>query len=161
MDILAHLLWAFIIFPDGEYKFLALIFAVIPDITATLPHLFYIVITGKIKPFISFKKGIVPQLPKQLIELYKLLHSIPIVLIVAIIMLTFGLGITLVVYVCGSWLFHVSTDIFLHDKSYIKTPFLYPFSSITINGINWVSPKFIIANYVLIAIGLVIKFFLI
>jgi len=158
MDILAHALWAFILFPEGEYKFLAIIFAIIPDVFFSIPYLVYITGKGKLLSFLNYKKGIIPQLPKNLINGYKLLHSMPLVILLTIILFFFGLPKIIILYIFGSWFLHIAIDIFLHDEAYIKTPFLYPFSSFTIRGINWASPKFLIVNYILIIIALIIKF---
>ncbi len=158
MDILAHVLWAYIIFPDNEYKTLALIFAVIPDVTSTIPFLFHLTLKGKLFEFLYERKGIVPRMPKHLIHAYKFLHSLPIILIFATIFYLLNAPLFLILAIFGSWFFHVLTDIFLHDKTYIKTPFLYPFSDYTFNrGLNWAKPIYLSTNYALIIIGLAIK----
>ena len=157
MDIIAHALWAFIIFPEGEYKFLALIFAVIPDITTTGPFLIYKTLKGDLFKTISNKKGTVPQMPQWLISGYKISHSIPLIILMALIFFILGLPEIILLYVFGSLLLHILIDIFLHDETYIKTQFLYPFSNFSIKGLNWASPRIILINYALIVIGLIIK----
>lgn len=57
------------------------------------------------------------------------------------------------IYELLAWGLHILMDIPSHTNRFFPTPFLYPFSSFTVNGISWGTPWFFFSYWgVLIAI---------
>jgi hypothetical protein len=52
----------------------------------------------------------------------------------------------------GGWPLHIIMDIPTHSREFFPTPFLWPISDVTFNGISWATAWFMIANYSLLAI---------
>lgn len=53
----------------------------------------------------------------------------------------------------GGWLVHILIDIPTHTYRFFPTPFLWPVSSWTFNGLSWAAPWFLVLNYSLIAVA--------
>lgn len=47
----------------------------------------------------------------------------------------------------GGWLLHILLDIPTHSQSFYPTPFLWPVSDLTADGISWTEPWMLAANY--------------
>jgi membrane-bound metal-dependent hydrolase YbcI (DUF457 family) len=57
-----------------------------------------------------------------------------------------------------AWPLHILVDIPTHSSEFFPTPFLWPLSDFTVNGISWGQPVIFIPNVVLL-IGLYVWFF--
>ncbi|MBI4434363.1 hypothetical protein HY635_00890 [Candidatus Uhrbacteria bacterium] len=51
-----------------------------------------------------------------------------------------------------AWGLHVLTDIPTHRQTFFPTPFLWPFSDVTVDAISWADPRFLIPNLLALAI---------
>lgn len=47
----------------------------------------------------------------------------------------------------GGWGLHILIDIPTHSSRFFPTPFLWPISDFTVNGISWGNPWFMAVNY--------------
>jgi hypothetical protein len=43
-------------------------------------------------------------------------------------------------------------DIPSHSRAFFPTPFLWPLSKVTFDGVDWTTPRVMVANYVALAI---------
>ncbi|MBS3168569.1 hypothetical protein J4216_05560 [Candidatus Woesearchaeota archaeon] len=145
MDTLAHFLWTFAIYFRTSYRWLAGLFAILPDFLSFGVFIIYSLIFGTFHP----GKPPLETLPEYVFIAYNITHSLVIFLIV------FGLIYIIskkIPWVLGGWLLHIFIDIPTHTRDYFPTPFLWPISSFTLNGISWANPWFIIINYGLLII---------
>lgn len=72
-------------------------------------------------------------IPPWVLSIYSLTHS----LIIAGVMVSILFYINKKVGIAASaWILHVIMDIPVHNRGYFPTPFLYPLSDFTINGVN-------------------------
>ena len=62
-------------------------------------------------------------------------------------------------WVLGAWGFHILCDIPTHSTRFFPTPYLWPFPTPLVNGRSWARPRFMLANYSLIALTYAIIYF--
>ncbi|MFA7231011.1 MAG: hypothetical protein WC071_07045 [Victivallaceae bacterium] len=76
-------------------------------------------------------------IPDWVFSAYNMTHSLFLVafLVIMLLLINRHLGIAAL-----AWPFHVLCDIPTHSKAYFPTPFLYPFSSFTVDGISFMRP---------------------
>ncbi|MBX4188333.1 MAG: metal-dependent hydrolase, partial [Candidatus Doudnabacteria bacterium] len=58
------------------------------------------------------------------------------------------------------WVLHIGIDIFSHSNEFYPTPFLFPLSKYSVNGISWAHPIFMVTNYLFLLIVYSIILFL-
>lgn len=155
MDLISHALWTNLVFKELplEQRCWAIGFSVVPDIIS------FSVVTTKIfiKRTLSFQVKHPMQMPKYVFELYNITHSAVVWLGVFLILKIIGLDWYALAF-CG-WGFHILLDIFTHSKDFFPTPILWPFSMFHFSGIKWMAKKFMIFNYLLLAILYLIFYF--
>jgi len=169
MDIITHSLWALILFKKLDLWWLVVLFSVLPD---ALPFIYtyfnyffhkdfilrfknYFKTVWEKKADISVEK-LFGGLPDHVKVIYNFTHSL--ILTGSIFIILFFIYRPASWYVLP-WILHILIDISSHDKSSFATPFLFPFSSFTINGIRSTKLWFQIINYVsLIVIGYLMLF---
>jgi hypothetical protein len=100
-------------------------------------------------PGISSLESTMPLIYKIIGILYHISHSL-IVFIFIFILVTIILRKPILAM--SFWGLHILIDIPTHNGNY-PTPFLWPFSDFTINGISWKLPLLIIINYSLLLIA--------
>jgi hypothetical protein len=95
-----------------------------------------------------------PQLiPRYVHSLYDLTHSL---VIFAVVFALVWLVRKKPLWEMSGWGLHVLMDIPSHSSRFFPTPFLYPVSDFTINGISWAQPVIFIPNVA----GLVVAYLL-
>lgn len=150
MDTFAHGLWTYAIFHDKKYVWPAVLFGVLPDILSFGILMAVNVFSG------NFHKGMprLETIPKWLFAAYNLTHSLVMFSLVffAIFIITKNWYWPLL-----GWAIHILIDIPTHSTRYFPTPFLWPLSSYSFNGISWATPWFMAVNY----LSLIVVFILI
>lgn len=154
MDIISHGLWA-IVLVKGFFKkvnlWLAFFFGILPDlIPFTIPTIL-VLFSGKL-PSKEVAKNLIPNYTH---ILYDFTHSLVIVLLVFLIIYLFRKKIY--VWMLG-WPLHILVDIPTHTKDFFSTPFLYPLTSFSINGVKWGNPYVFFTNWILLIILLLVVF---
>lgn len=149
MDTLAHFLWTIIIFHRYDHLGLALIFGILPDVCSWGIYMFYSIFKD------GFRKGPpkLNKIPNWAFMLYKITHSIIIILIIFI--MTFIITKQSPYYLLA-WIIHIVMDIPMHSRAFLPTPFLWPVSDWTFPGFSWGNKKFMMGNYSLIALAIVL-----
>lgn len=152
MDVFAHFLWTYVIFHKTQNPWLAAIFGVVPDLLSFGVLFVMNTFTGK-----SWLKGPpnISEIPSYVTKSYNFTHSLVIFLI--IFLMIYLITKKFYIFLLG-WPLHILLDIPSHTNKFFPTPFLFPISAYTFNGISWASPIFMIINYSLLAITYVLIF---
>jgi len=152
MDIFAHFFWTYAIFHKTKKPWIAALFGILPDLLS-FGVLFVInMFTGK-----GFMRGPPnPDLvPSFVTQSYNYTHSL--IIILTIILIIYFLTKNFYVFFLG-WPLHILIDIPSHTSRIFPTPFLFPISTYTFNGISWANPTFMKLNYLsLILVYLIIN----
>jgi hypothetical protein len=128
-DFLSHGLWGGLIFGRRSSYWLALSFGVMPDVLSFGPLMIIRIMEGVT---LRGAPGL-NTIPPWVFTLYSLTHS----LIIAGIIVCFLFYINKKVGIAaGAWILHILMDIPVHTQGYFPTPFLYPLSNFTFNGVN-------------------------
>jgi hypothetical protein len=159
MDVLAHGLWSHIMYRvipetrnDKKTRWWGILFGILPDFASFTPIFlvfFYQLFTGSARW--SDNRPDFENLPLANLtgELYSYTHSF------TVFFLVFGL-VWLIKekfpWALIGWALHISIDIFSHSREFYPTPFLFPLSDMTVNGIPWSHPVFMVINYGLLFI---------
>jgi hypothetical protein len=146
MDTLAHGLWSFLLFHKQRWKYWALFFGLLPDLSSWTIYLFYNIITG------SFARGPPDpfNVPDWVWTLYGLSHSIFIFMIVFVAL---WLIFKKIQWIIIPWIIHILMDVPTHSREFLPTPFLWPISTWYFPGFSWGNGWFLIPNYSLLIIG--------
>lgn len=152
MDTLAHLLWTFIIFHNTEYLFLALFFGIMPDLFSWTVYLIYAIFKPNFREKLKNPEHL-DYAPKWVFTLYGLTHSIFVFVIVFFVLLIYTQEIPIYLL---PWIVHILMDIPTHSRDFLPTPFLWPLSSYRFPGFSWGVKWFMILNYALIAVLIVL-----
>lgn len=147
MDTFAHALWTGIAFQRAKQVLWATFFGVAPDLFSFGLFFMQMIITGQLF-FRNFDRTELPDpsfVPQYVHSLYSVTHSLVIFLIV--------FGIVWAIrkkpfWELGGWALHILIDIPTHTSRFFPTPFPFPFSSFTVNGMSWGTPWFMIVNYI-------------
>ena len=144
MDFFAHGLWTNVAFGQQRRidRWWDVFFGIAPDIPF-LPVALCRVVTRT-----ALIHGAVP--PEPFVALYRGTHSL----------LVFALAVGVVALWHGGrvwwpmlgWGFHISIDIFSHSVDYFPTQFLWPVSTVHVNGLSWADPTFMLVNYTVLAV---------
>jgi len=139
MDIFAHALWTLSIYWNYPNRWLAMFIGIVPDIIAITPHLMMEHFTR----------------PGQALYdvMYQISHSLIILLVITIIVFIISKK---AIIVLGAWALHIIFDIFTHVSSYYPTPYLWPLPSPSLFAVDYRNPQFMIINYAIIALVLLI-----
>ncbi len=148
MDIFAHYLWAYGIFFKEKKAWLFGLIGILPDLASFGPHFFFSLFNG-------FQFGHPTNIPSYIYDIYNFTHSLVIFLIV---FLVFYLLLKKYVVFLLPWAIHILIDIPTHTQEFFPTPFLWPFSHFTVNGISWAVSWFMVLNYGLIFLLFLFKF---
>jgi membrane-bound metal-dependent hydrolase YbcI (DUF457 family) len=140
MDIFAHGMWSCAIFHKKRYVWLAALFGLLPDFLS-----FGIVFVMNLFNG-NFHRGPPPinSVPEWLFAAYNMTHSL--VMFIAVFLLVYLL-IKKWFWPLTAWGIHIITDIPTHSARYFPTPFLWPLSDYTFNGIGWGTSWFMLLNY--------------
>jgi membrane-bound metal-dependent hydrolase YbcI (DUF457 family) len=140
MDILAHFLWAYALYWGHPYAWLAGILGTLPDIIPFIPSMLYQARRGTL----HFGKPDIKAIPHWVHTLYAFTHSLVIFALVAgALFLLWPVAFWLL----GGWLLHILLDIPTHEKDFFPTPFLWPLSNYTVDGVTWATRWVMVTNY--------------
>lgn len=150
MDIFAHGLWSYAIFHKKKYVWWATLFGILPDLLS-FGILFVInILSG------NFARGrpSLNSIPNWLYSAYSFTHSLlmffAVFIIIYLITKKWFWQLT-------AWAIHILIDIPTHSDKFFPTPFLWPISGYTFNGISWATPWFMIVNYSALMIVFLIR----
>jgi len=155
MDIISHALINNLIFqelPTTE-RWWAIVFGVAPDLvsfSAVMRLEFF-------KKVLFFKKIPHGFIPPAVFRIYRLTHSL--VLWSAVFVVIWFLGFKLLAIAWLGWAAHVLIDIFTHSAKSFPTKIFWPISDWHYSGFTWSSWKFLIAEYVILAVLYLIFYF--
>ncbi len=152
MDTFAHAFWSYAIFLWTGSPWLAVLFGIMPDLLSFGSLIFVNVLTGNFK----FGKPNSNLIPKWVYKSYDYTHSL--VVSAVVIIFVFLLTSTSKPWFLLAWPLHIAIDIPSHKKSFFPTPFLWPVSDFSIDGISWGTLSFTIINYFLLVILYIILF---
>lgn len=140
MDVLAHGLWGGMLAGWRKRFGLAFFFGVCPDVFSFGLWAAVRAAHG------SFQRGRPPldSLPGWIDIAYSVTHSL--IIAVAVWAVLWWLNRELAVPF-SAWIIHILLDIPTHSHSFFPTPFLYPLSDFTVDGISWGRSWFMILNY--------------
>jgi membrane-bound metal-dependent hydrolase YbcI (DUF457 family) len=144
MDKLSHALWGYAATGRKSKFWLAAFFGAFPDLFAFTVPFTLAILTGNFS-----REGHHVFFPEFIRTLYNISHSILICALVFGIIYTFRKKIYL--FMIG-WPLHILLDIPTHEAEFYPTQFLYPLSTISVDGIRWSTPWIFITNWVLLAL---------
>ena len=144
MDIVAHLLWTYIVF-YGILRYSVMV-GILPDVFSWGIYLAYALFTQ-----VGFGRPDLAALPGWVFTLYGITHSL--LIFSGVFIIVWLIVKKLPIYLLP-WLLHIIIDIPSHSKSFLPTPFLWPLSDWKFPGISWGNPWFMGINYTLIIICL-------
>ena len=151
MDIFAHFFWAYAIFHKTKKPWLAGLSGIIPDLLS-FGVFFVIRIFNNTFKFGPPNPALVPGF---VTKSYNYTHSLIIFLL--LLLLIYLITRKFYVFLLG-WPLHILLDIPSHTNRFFPTPFLFPISNYTFNGINWGNPIFMTINYSLLLITYIVIF---
>ena len=148
MDLISHALINNLIFKDIPFKtrWWAIVFGVLPDLvsfSATYKLEFF-------KKVLFFKKIPHDFIPPLVFKIYQVTHSLVIWAVVFGIFWLLGWR-TLAVMFSG-WAIHIVIDIFTHSAKSFPTKIFWPFSHWYYSGFTWSSMRFLMIEYMIIAV---------
>ena len=154
MDIFAHMLWTNVVYYK-KYKdqlkdrLWAVFFGVAPDLVAFAPATIYAILFGRGGHLMALAdSNFWPFAYAR--EAYNYSHSFMIFL--GVFLLVTALRKGKAYWPLLGWALHIAIDLFTHPDFY-RTPFLFPISSYhQPYGISWAESKFMLVNYILIAV---------
>ncbi len=147
MDILAHFLWAYAVAAYAKIrqrKTMGLI-GVLPDFFS----FGILLLAGFLTGTMHAGKPDLASIPAYVFHLYDWTHSLVVfsLVFIAVFLVTKKWHLPLL-----GWAVHVLLDIPTHSTSFFPTPFLWPLSDFSYNGISWADPWFMIINYSFLAL---------
>jgi len=140
MDTLAHGLWGGMLAGWRKRFGLAFLFGISPDVFSFGLWMVFRAAQGYVQ------KGKPPLhiLPEWLDTVYSITHSL--IIAAAVWALLWWLNRELAVPF-SAWIVHILFDIPTHSHRFFPTPFLYPLSDFTVDGVSWGQRWFMILNY--------------
>ncbi len=156
MDIISHGLWGGVAFgKKSKWEFwLAFFIGMAPDFFSFGIYTIATIL-GISEARQSYGQTDMNEIPQYVHALYNVTHSLVIFLIV------FGLLWAIrrkPLWLLGAWGLHILVDIPTHAASFFPTPFLWPVSSYTLDGINWGNPYIFFSNLGLLLVTYLIWF---
>ena len=151
MDIFAHGFWGGITFGRKKIFGLAMLFGVLPDVSAFGP--FFVI--RLIHRTLQFGKPNLAEIPSWVFTSYDISHSLFTAAILYGVIRYFNKTLA---YAFLAYPLHILFDILTHSKSFFPTPFLFPVSSYKVDGISWADPTFMIINYTAIITAYAVYF---
>jgi hypothetical protein len=116
----------------------AALFGVLPDLMSFSYVVFKHIFNG------GTGKPPLESIPVWVYTAYNMTHSL--IIVTALIILLFLVNRWLGISACP-WLWHVICDIPTHSKAYFPTPFLYPLSDFTVDGVSFMRPSIFISYW--------------
>lgn len=151
MDTLSHGLYGGIAVGRRSKKdyAIAFLFGVLPDLLSFGP-LFVLSFLG-LHEFHRTPEGIpdAASIPHFVYAAYDVTHSLVVYAVVVGLLYVVSKKKHLAFLTLG-WPLHILVDIPTHSHQFFPTPFLWPFSSYSFNGISWSAPIIFIPNVILL-----------
>src|SRR3989338_1478800 len=150
MDMLSHGLYGGVVFGKRSKKdyLIAFLFGLGPDLLSF--GIFFLTVFLGIEPWPAgnFAPPNAKVLPDFVYALYSITHSL---VIYGIFFATLWiLGKKSFAKLTLGWPLHILVDIPTHGAGFFPTPFLWPISDFTANGIPWSEPVILIPNVIVI-----------
>ena len=141
MDTFAHGFWSLVIFRKKKYVWLAVLFGILPDLLSFGILLLIRLISGA-----GLGRGPPPieSLPNWIFIAYDLTHSF--VIFIVVFVLLYFITKKWLWFMMG-WPIHILIDIPTHSSRFFPTPFLWPISKFTFDGMSWGTSWFMFLNY--------------
>ena len=146
MDIISHGLYGGALFGQKNKKsfWLSFILGMAPDLIAFAPY-FFLVVVGVLPRLQYATEPPYTPMPEFVHTLYNISHSLVIfVLLFLILWAIFRRPI----WELLAWGLHILVDIPTHSYEFFPTPFLWPFSSVAVDGHPWGTPEVFIPNII-------------
>ena len=147
MDIGSHGLWGGIAFGRRSRRsfWTAFVFGALPDFIPFAPFVIHQALQAE--GIFNFGPHIAGALPGYVYEAYSVTHSL--------VVFAFVYGIVRAirgrpVREMRAWGLHVLMDIPFHSKAVFPTPFLWPLSDYSFDGVLWSTPVIFIPNIILL-----------
>ncbi|MBU0713794.1 MAG: metal-dependent hydrolase [Verrucomicrobia bacterium] len=156
MDTLAHALYGVTFFSrigfagffknkfNGSVKrwnvdwtiFAAAGFAVLPDLASIGIYFLNLILNSQSPTF--------HHLPRYVFDLYNATHSLLVAVLVCLILWEIWKPLFIPSL---AWIFHIGLDVFTHGHGRFQTPFLYPLSNYSFDGLDWWINPWVVAVY--------------
>jgi len=152
MDIVSHGLWGGVGFgrTNRRVLVLAVFFGMLPDLLSFGVFTVMTVLGVSQRPDWSGGPPSMDAIPPYVHVLYNISHSLVIVAAVSVLVWLFARRYLLPWMAYG---FAVALDIPTHSSAFFPTPFLWPLSDYTVNGIPWSNPIVFIPNVLLLCVA--------
>ena len=159
MDFVSHGLWGGITFGRKNKRsfWSAFFIGMAPDILAFGPFFLFGLLGFSARPAFGGGGAHASLIPSYVYALYSITHSL---VVFAFIFLALWAWKRKPYWELSAWGLHVLFDIPLHAKTFFPTPFLWPLSSFTINGISWGSPLIFFPNLLVLVVLYAARFFI-
>jgi len=151
MDVISHGLWGGAGFYNKSRKsfWTAFAFGIFPDVAAF--GLFFVTLFVKLSlgkiDFTKFEPPAKDFAPQYTHTIYNFTHSI---FIFAAVFIIVWIILKKPMLEMLAWGLHILMDIPTHSYAFFPTPFLFPFSSYTFDGILWASQPFFTINWIVL-----------
>ena len=166
MDIVAHTLWAGLgaawvarhRHVSRTTAAATMAAAALPDVIQMLPVLAWWGVGGgswgAVQAFAIAMPGQEPVMPEWLTWWSHTIHCIAHSAVIAagVTLLVWAWRRTLWLPLLGWWS-HIVIDVFTHSADYYASPVLYPFTQRGFDGIAWITPWFMVLNYLALALA--------
>ena len=149
MDYFAHSFWSYIIFHRTKTPIYAILFGIMPDSLSWMIYLFYRIFSKDL----FFGRPDFTSIPDWVFTLYGISHSIIIAGLIFLLVYLIFKKIPIYMY---AWPIHILIDIPTHRRDFLPTPFLWPISEWKFPGISWGNKWFMIINWSLILIAVLL-----
>ena len=146
MDFFSHGALSYILFYRRKDVWFAVLFGLLADIISWAPFFFYRLFNGGVGRPSSI-------LPSWVQASYGLGHSL---VVIAVIFLFVYLYLRRIPIFMFAWPIQVFLDMLTHTREFLPTPFLWPVSEWAFPGISWGTKWFMITNWGLIGISLIL-----
>ncbi len=159
MDIISHGLWGGVAFGRRNKKsfWLSFLFGIMPDVLAFGPFFASVFLGLQKGPQFSSEPPDPGLIPLYVHRLYSMSHSL---IIFTLLFAALWIIRQKPFWEFSAWGAHILVDIPTHSYQFFPTPFLWPLSNITVNGVPWGNPWIFIPNVTLL-ITLYMYFFVI
>jgi membrane-bound metal-dependent hydrolase YbcI (DUF457 family) len=152
MDFISHALWGGISFGRKTRKIylLAAGISILPDfLTEGLFGGLYLLGIGGM-PGWEHGHPNISDYPVFAQNMYNFTHSL-VIFVMVFALIWFLLGKR--AWVLAAWGLHILIDIPTHSLALFPTPFLWPLSSLRVNGIGWDNPGILVIDIILLSAG--------
>jgi membrane-bound metal-dependent hydrolase YbcI (DUF457 family) len=158
MDTLSHGLWGGVAFgrKNRPSFWLSFFFGLMPDFLSFGPFMIGTILSMFNRPEFSGQRHPTDaDIPTFVHNLYSITHSLIVFLILFLVIWLINKKPFLPLL---AWGLHILMDIPTHDKLFFPTPFLWPVSNFTLDGVSWGTPYIMIPDIVLLAMVYVVFF---